>query len=538
MIENKTKIIISNSGHEWTYRDYKDFQIWSAGDSEFTRILLEKKSKNFDVNKIKDILKNINKNFSCIIKTKDDVYAIVDHCRSIPIFYSIDEFSKDIIISNSAKTIKQQANLNDIDKVSALEIAMAGYVTGYETLYKNLFQLKAGEFLFCYENNHTKCKYYDYLPENIFNCSESEMSKKFGAILDKVIIDTIEKANGRKIWLPLSAGLDSRLLLCKFIEHKYKNVFTFSYGPNNNDEAKAASLIAKILGVAWLFVCSTRGYMKSFFVSRERESYWDYSDNLCSIPTFQDYLALSKLNHKKKLPQNILMVNGQTGDFISGGHIPKQLMQENVTIDDLLESIISKHYSLWDTLKTSGNITIIKQKILKVLDLRADGGYSQNELIAAYEKWEYQERQSKYVVNGQRNYEFLGLDWSLPFWDKRIVQFWKRVPFEYKFKQRLYKYFLYQYDFRKLFSNKDYIVWQWPGFMKIILPICRVIRLTLGYKARDNFIKAMLYFGMYRDLYAHLTYKEFFKYYRDARNPVSFFSKQWLVEKGVKFDSI
>ena len=74
--------------------------------------------------------------------------------------------------------------------------------------------------------------------------------------------------------------------------------------------------------------------------------------------------------------------------------------------------------------------------------------------------------------------------------------------------------------------------------MKIILPICRVIRLTLGYKARDNFIKAMLYFGMYRDLYAHLTYKEFFKYYRDARNPVSFFSKQWLVEKGVKFDSI
>ena len=74
--------------------------------------------------------------------------------------------------------------------------------------------------------------------------------------------------------------------------------------------------------------------------------------------------------------------------------------------------------------------------------------------------------------------------------------------------------------------------------MKVVLPICRIIRLTFGYKARDNFIKAMLYFGMYRDLYAHISYKEYLKYYRDIRNPMSFFAKQWLLEKDINLNSI
>lgn len=533
-----TKIIISNLGRDWTFNDCNDFQVWNSGDNEFLEKLLEKKNNDFTLSEIKSILKNVNKNFSCIIKTEQLIYAIVDHCRSIPLFYSVNDSNRKVIISNAAKAIKEEANLNEVNRTSALELAMAGYVTGCETLYKNLFQIKAGELLIVNKSGINKHTYYDYLPDTIFDANKNELSTKFETILDSVIDDTIKKANGRKVWIPLSAGLDSRLLLCKFVQRKYNEIVTFSYGPNNNDEALAARKIANILGVAWSFICSSRNYMKYFFSSKERLLYWEFSDNLCSIPTFQDYLTLSKLNLEKKLPQNILMVNGQTGDFISGGHIPEKLTQDNATIDDLIDCIITKHYSLWSSLKTNKNIKIIKQKILKILSMDQTNNYDSNELIAAYEKWEYHERQSKYVVNGQRNYEFLNLDWALPFWDKRIVEFWRRVPIKYKYNQNLYKYFLDRYNFKQLFSNKNYVVWEWPGLMKVVLPICRIIRLTFGYKARDNFIKAMLYFGMYRDLYAHISYKEYLKYYRDIRNPMSFFAKQWLLEKDINLNSI
>ena len=40
-----------------------------------------------------------------------------------------------------------------------------------------------------------------------------------------------------------------------------------------------------------------------------------------------------------------------------------------------------------------------------------------------YEKWEYEERQIKYVVNGQKTYDFWGVDWFLPLWDSEFVKF-------------------------------------------------------------------------------------------------------------------
>jgi asparagine synthase (glutamine-hydrolysing) len=45
-----------------------------------------------------------------------------------------------------------------------------------------------------------------------------------------------------------------------------------------------------------------------------------------------------------------------------------------------------------------------------------------------YECWDWRERQSKYIINSVRTYEFFGFDWWLPLWDKEFVEFWCRVP--------------------------------------------------------------------------------------------------------------
>ena len=61
---------------------------------------------------------------------------------------------------------------------------------------------------------------------------------------------------------------------------------------------------------------------------------------------------------------------------------------------------------------------ILIQAIKNTLDLGLRGSL----LSDIYENWEYNERQCKFVVNGQRAYEFLNFDWFLPLWGLRICK--------------------------------------------------------------------------------------------------------------------
>ena len=53
------------------------------------------------------------------------------------------------------------------------------------------------------------------------------------------------------------------------------------------------------------------------------------------------------------------------------------------------------------------------------------------ELADAFEAWEWQERQAKFIVNSVRVYDFWGHDWWMPLWDAGFMRFWQGVPLEF-----------------------------------------------------------------------------------------------------------
>ena len=430
--------IIDSEKYNWTSVKIKNCKIFFKGDDWVLSSLKKAISSSniFSSKTINSFLKKNIGHFAFVIKRDDELIAVVDHCRSIPLFYTKND--SDFTISNSANKLLENLLETTIDNSSALEFSMSGYVSEDRTIYKNINQLESGKWLWINENFHIKFfQYYSYMPEFSDTFSEGVLIKNLGIALDHSIDRVIEKANGRPIWVPLSAGLDSRIILCKLHQKKYRNLFAFSYGPNGNDEAREAKKICKKLNIHWRFFPVKRSDMKFFFHSQERIDYWNFSDNLSSLPNFQDLIPLWLLKIRNNLDKDVVIVNGQTGDFISGGHIPKALMEcSNINYKDcLLNAIIDKHFSLWNSLKTKQNINKLKELIQSKLNLNET--MKRDEAIAFYEKWEYQERQSKYVVNGQRNYEFLGVDWALPLWDKEFVEFWKKVPYDLKFKQNL-----------------------------------------------------------------------------------------------------
>lgn len=64
------------------------------------------------------------------------------------------------------------------------------------------------------------------------------------------------------------------------------------------------------------------------------------------------------------------------------------------------------------------------------------------DMANAFECWEWQERQAKFIVNSCRVYEFWGYDWRIPLWDSEMMDFWSRVPIELRIGKRLYDVFL------------------------------------------------------------------------------------------------
>ena len=415
---------------------------------------------------------------------------------------------------------------------------MAGYVTGRNTVYEGLYQLQAGEVLVWDKaaQTLTRDRYYRFLPDTPRERSEDELVEELGALTDQAIQRVIEAASGAPVWVPLSGGLDSRLIACKLKEFGYDHVQTFSYGPPRNHEARVARRVARRLELPWRFMPCRQAAARRFFSRPTRREYWSFADGLCAVPNPQDLEPLIDLRDAGAVRGDAVIVNGQSGDFTSGGHVPDTLMSETVPLAALLTAITDKHYALWSDRRTPENLSRIEAKILRLLGVERSEVLAGADAVALYQLWEWQERQCKYVVNGQRIYDFLGLRWHLPLWDADLMQFWQSVPAPFLFGQRLYREYLARYDYRGLFRNFDPYVWRWPGSSILVVPLARAVGVVMGAEWKRNIYRTARYFGHSRNYYAPYPFRLFLKHAHMARNSLAFDVLTWMEENGLAED--
>lgn len=522
--------------YDWKEHAWGEFTVKYIGNEKAVRDferLLPKEGK-LDKNAFSSGLSGIVGNFAAIVEGQRWIVAVVDKIRSYPIFYI--ERDGSFCVSNSARFLKKKLSLSEIDDISLLEFRMAGYVTGRETLYKFLYQLQAGELIVWDKINEVseRKRYYLFYSQEIRQESEDELIDELDYITNNIFQRIIEEAKGAPIWVPLSGGLDSRLVLCKLKQLNYGNLAAYSYGPPGNYEAKAAGYVAEKIGVPWVFMPSTMKNAKKYFRSGFRRKYWDFSDSLCSLPYNQDIQCLWENRDEEIIPQDAIVINGNSGDFITGGHIPEYFINmDSVNMDMLIDSVIQKHFSSWLSLKTTLNMEKIKGKLKSLLKIDERYELMPQVLAKHLEWWEWQERQSKYVVNGQRNYDFLGLSWELPLWADEYLFFWRTIPLQMKCNQTLYKSYLLKKDFFGLFRDFPIKIWRWPGPLILIIPIVRIIKLILGAHIAENIYRFLSYWGHYRNLYAQYGMYPYFKNIFDMRGFNSLTVNQWLNEENI-----
>jgi asparagine synthase (glutamine-hydrolysing) len=388
-------------------------------------------------NKNYKIIEKLNGFFSIVYKNDKMLIVASDIVRSFPIFYFHNKHS--IFISDDPHWLKKYIPDKKIDEDSKFEFLLTGYVTGKDTLYKNIKQLQAAEIIIIdikRKNKFLNYRYYNFLQHKDFKINYNKLLHLHNQLINNAFERLIKYANNRKIVIPLSGGFDSRLVAIMLKKFNYKNILAFTFGAYNCNEYKVSKEVATNLKIDWEFIPYDNKKTKIWYNSREKMKFNKIGNNLSNILLDRQFPAVWQLSLKSLIPNYSIFVPGHTGDFISGGHIPFNIF-DRPDKEDLINAIIDKNYVLWK-LKNKNLKTKFKNKIEQNLDnqfrfirLKAD---------RIYENWEWQERQVKLIINSStRLYEFWNQDWWFPLWDKDYIQFWNKVPLRFRINNKLYQ---------------------------------------------------------------------------------------------------
>lgn len=537
---------------EWSGRGCR---IWCKGygaavDPQSMAERLTVSSSVPDPDALCDLFAGFEGHFAVVAQGPGWTMAAVDAVRSIPVAWA--RAADGWVIDDQAERLRGSLGLTtaDIDDAATVALAMSGYTIDVATLYKGINQLGPGELvLFADSREPVRHRYYTYRPWRADKPAfEPDAARQGLADLTLSVIDGMMREIGdRVVCVPLSAGNDSRLIVSAARHLGYDNVRTFAYGRVGNHEAETSKIIAERLGYPWTFVATDRPFMRRFYDSEDYRGYLRFADTAQSVPFVQDQPQIAALKQSGYIPDDSVFVNGNSGDYISGAHLPPALqapfsaeMDGPARLDRAVAALYDKHFALWQYLRTPQHRAAIEAQLRRSIERAGAHPLDPANDFGLYEYAEFQDRQCKFVITGQRIYEYLGHEWRLPLWSRGLLDFFETVPLEGKRRQRLYADMLRHENWGGVWHdipvNRETIK---PDWVRPIRFAAKVLHAPLGRAAWRR--SERRYFRYWMEPGSHSAFRS----YRDvafdrrgARNGISWLTERYLAEKGVALDDV
>ena len=542
--------ILLEAGLGWKYYKTQAFVFWHSGylnGDGFERLAADLVALNGRPSMICQRLGTLNGHFGLVLKTPTWVLAATDCVRSVPLLIGRDPGGKSVV-TQTGRSLEKHLHLGpeDLNQDAILAVALSGYTIGNDTLYHRIRQLGPGEFAVLRADDEPVFQHYHHfqpwLPEN---GTHATWKRHIGEATRHTIEKLIDSIDGRPIALPLSAGLDSRLIASGLKELGYKNVRCFAYGIPGNHEAKASRAIAAHLGFPWCFVPYSNRRQRDIFNRPDHRDFVSHADSLTGVHFEQEFLALTELANAGWLPKDTIVVNGQSGDFITGNHIHSHLLdvfpdRSEHRLERVIGSLTAKHFKHWRFLLTPRNLTRLEGLLRR--EIGAIGGLPEDSAndYGIYEWCEFQDRQCKYVVNGVRLYEYLGYDWRMPLWDKDFMDIWATAPLSEKKNQRLYRDVLLEQNWGGVWTtipiNAKRIR---PNWLRPIRFALKALHAPVGRQRWHAFETRYLSYWMSNLCgYGGVPYRQVAADHRGHISSVSFQIEAYLAKKGVELDAL
>jgi len=368
-------------------------------------------------------------------RASGEIIAATDVIRSFPIFFTCN--SGGIALAWSSYPLLHCLDCARIDESSAAQFFLSGMVMGNGTLFAGVSQLRLGEFLRYDPRKGPEpriFRYFQYLPDVLFDGTEEEMQDTLLRLLDRIFGRYRSVFGDAHIVVPVSGGLDSRLLTAMLKRHDFRNVTCISYGRRDSVETEFSRQTAESIGYKWRFLEFSEGTWQKWSQTSHMEGYWDYSCRGVAIPHLQELPAIEELVSERKGDGRLIFMPGHTA--LDAYRTPWDLVYKGdaATTADLMNAILRFRFMLWPDHHNKLLPEVEEQltKSFEASDIR-----SFLDMYAQHNRWCVENRESKFIVNSARAYEFFGQGWALPLWDLDIARFSLTMPIRLRWRKRL-----------------------------------------------------------------------------------------------------
>jgi len=415
---------------------------------------------------LSDIIADFTGFFYLCIELENSIVLATDIVRTYPVFYKISDST--IYLSENAFDLRENETISLHDADGFL---MYGYVVGNKTIFQDIFQVETANIVsISKKDGKVSCFQYYHLSSSFRETVKAECFQKLNTIYENAIRRLIDYAKGRTIVVPLSAGYDSRLIVMLLKRLGVENVICYAYGATqgydvNQWEIERSKKVADSLGYRWICISYTYSKWNRLFNSAETKKYINYVSCGISLVSYQDWLAVYELKNRNLIPEDSIFVPGHTGDFISGGHIPKDIKFNKIYgWTDVLYFHWNKHFDQF-TLSKDKKTELCKSFFHPAPSLSAE------DCVNDLETFNWKERQSKHICHSARLYEFYGYDWYFPLWDKELVDFWYSIHPQERQGRKLYFEFVKHYYESSIpyMPNRTF-------FLKVLFKLCKVLK--------------------------------------------------------------
>ena len=405
------KIELHLTSSEWLASNEGDLHLWYPG-SGGTRLLNELRSEALDV----DALKGIGGHFALVDLRGPEPLLVVDRLRSRALFYRWEDGRW--LVTDDPEVFRDRPNFQ-LDRDAAEAFRHLSFVPGNRTLIQNVTAVEAGGSATLGASS-AQTRIYDpmaFSEERVED--EEEFSSLFAAALDKAFARMLEDFPDKRFLVPLSGGLDSRLMLTWLKRSGAKDVQAFTYGTAKSEIATATD-IARQMDVPIEVITYDPKTISQAWAQEGSGAFLRDTWMAASLPHVQDWYALRVLKEKGLLDEDTVVVPGH----VVVGYLPDaDLLGKHLSRGEIGEVLAKHHGSLQGAPEDLYHSPVFQESVNNVLDeVGYDGGRAS--IQSALEAWNLKESHAKYTNNSVKAYEHFGAAWAMPFLDREVWNAW------------------------------------------------------------------------------------------------------------------